>query len=270
MLRLLRVAIARSTPSRRLSTDAEFRRDALEGLLRTGFAVDEAATIYDTIESQLNANLATLSSQDQLKTAVTVLEARMATTASFALSNSPFSSPVGGQNGAFTAAPSLVPIDPAALEREIQLTGQHLSDEIRQLQADMQLDANLDSKRDEEVDQALDAKLLDASAYVESKIVDFNDHLERGARQALVSIGGISGLFTCALQLIEWNTHEYRVYRDIGCCLCIIFAVFQMKEMIGATPLILIGPRGGPVTRDVASTRIKRNDRPGIKFASVT
>ena len=54
-------------------------------------------------------------------------------------------------------------LDPVLLEKEIKSTGQQLTDEIKQLQADHQLDANLEAKRREEVDAVLEEKLEAAS-----------------------------------------------------------------------------------------------------------
>ena len=81
-------------------------------------------------------------------------------------------------------------IDPAILEKEIKTTGQQLTDEIKQLQADFLLDANLEAKRREEVDAVLEGKLSNASDYAAQRVHHLNEHLDRVSQQAVASIGG--------------------------------------------------------------------------------
>ena len=86
--------------------------------------------------------------------------------------------------------PFPIVLDPLLLEKEIKTTGQQLTDEIKQLQADYQLDANLEAKRREEVDAALEERLEAASDYASRRIKDLNEHLDRVSRQAITAIGG--------------------------------------------------------------------------------
>lgn len=147
---------------------------------------DEAQLTLERFEAEVDDHLDRFASIDRLKTSCSALEQQIAAASTFALSTSPFQT--------ISSASFVTAIDPAGLEKEIQLTGQQLSDEIRQLQADLQLEANLEAKRQEEEQQILDKKMAEVSLYASERAAFLNEHLDRVSRQALTSIGGFIGV----------------------------------------------------------------------------
>ena len=98
-------------------------------------------------------------------------------------------------------------IDPSGLEKEILLTGQQLSDEIRQLEADLQLEANLEAKRREEERKILEEKMKNVSLYAAERVAFVNEHLDRMSRQALTAIGGFVGVLATLFLTYSLSTN---------------------------------------------------------------
>lgn len=127
----------------------------------------------------------------ELTEAISCLEDQLANASAFALSNKPLSClntmAPGSASGMLTA------FDPEPLERNIQLSGQELSDAIRQLQADLQLAANLENKRAAESELALQKRLNELSAHADERMAMVNEQLDRVSRQILTAIGAFVG-----------------------------------------------------------------------------
>lgn len=149
----------------------------------------EAQTAISAFENELDEVFQSISTHETLKTASASLEGQINAAAAFALSTSPFQT-ISTAAAVLPTSTFVTAIDPSGLEREIQLTGQQLSDEIRQLQADLQLEVNLETKRLEESDRQIEAKLEEISQYSGERIQFLNSHLDRVSRQILTVIGG--------------------------------------------------------------------------------
>lgn len=164
----------------------------IEKLKLGGFTDDEAKEILFLIDDELDKITKDLATQDKLKIFQTKFHDQISAASAFVTSTSPFqmnfSSNFPSLAGGSNPFPTIM--DPLLLEKEIKTTGQQLSDEIKQLQADYQLDLNLETKRREEVDAILEGKLEAASDYASRRLKDLNDHLDKVASQALASIGG--------------------------------------------------------------------------------
>lgn len=166
----------------------------IDKLKLEGFTEEESRQILLRIDEELDKLTADLATQEQLKKLETHLNEQISSASSFVISTSPFkmnfpaNMPLNSNLIGANSFPTV--LDPLLLEKEIKSTGQQLTDEIKQLQADYQLDANLDAKRREEVDAALEDRLEDASEYASKRVKDLNEHLDRVSRQALTAIGG--------------------------------------------------------------------------------
>lgn len=168
---------------------------AIERLKSVGIAENEANKIIELIDEEVNKVTNDLADSDDLKRVQSDFEEKLVSASTFVTSTSPFqlnfssnliiSNPSTALINSF---PSVV--DPSLLEKEIKITGQQLTDEIKQLQADHLLDSNLEAKRREQVDLELEAKLEASSRYAEERISQLNEHLDRVSRQALTAIGG--------------------------------------------------------------------------------
>lgn len=171
----------------------------IEKLKLEGFTEEESKAILSSIDQELEKLTADLATQDQLKKLQNRLDEQISAAGSFVISTSPFQMnfpanlPIN--SNLIGANPFPTVLDPLLLEKEIKSTGQQLTDEIKQLQADYQLDANLDAKRREEVDAGLEERLGDASDYASKRVKDLNDHLDRVSRQVLTAIGGTESFY---------------------------------------------------------------------------
>ncbi len=146
----------------------------------------ETQEALTSFEGEIDIVLEDFASMERLKTSNTLLEQQMTAASGFALSTSPFQT--------ISSASFVSAIDPSGLEKEIQLTGQQLSDEIRQLQADLQLEANLEAKRREDERKILETKMVEVELYGAERVAFANEHLNRVSRQALTAIGGFIGV----------------------------------------------------------------------------
>lgn len=175
----------------------QFKRfySEMEKLKNCGFSEGEAKEILERIDFELDKLTGGLATQEHLKKLQSILNDKMASASIFATSTGPFQEKFPTISNS-TTNNSLFPsaIDPAILEKEIKTTGQQLTDEIKQLQADFQLDANLEAKRREEVDASLEDKLGAASDYASQRIQHLNEHLDRVSRQAIAAIGGTKSI----------------------------------------------------------------------------
>lgn len=166
------------------------RNDLLNALKQhEGLSEAEAQAALNAFENELDEAFSSIATMDTLKTASINLEGQINSAAAFALSTSPFQT-ISTAAAVLPTSTFVTAIDPSGLEREIQLTGQQLSDEIRQLQADLQLEVNLETKRLEESDRQIEAKLEEISQYSGERIQFLNSHLDRVSRQILTVIGG--------------------------------------------------------------------------------
>lgn len=168
--------------------NTRFFTSEIDKLKIIGFSEDEANHILSTIDEELEKLTANLATQEHLKKLQNEFNEQISTAANFVSSTSPFQMNFPTKLNSSLIGPTV--LDPVLLEKEIKSTGQQLTDEIKQLQADHQLDANLESKRREEVDAALEEKLEAASDYASRRVKDLNEHLDRVSRQALTAIGG--------------------------------------------------------------------------------
>jgi len=144
-----------------------------------------------TIFNDITPELEDWCIEQDLNDATTAMDSQLANASTFALSNKPFS--MTSTSALSNSSHMLMSFDPEPLERDIQVTGQELSDAIRQLQADLQLAANLESKRAAEAEIALQAKLSEMTAYADERISMVNDQLDRVSRQILRAIGAFIG-----------------------------------------------------------------------------
>jgi hypothetical protein len=167
----------------------------LERLKASGFSESDASIIIETIDAELKTFCSKIAEKEAITNFSSILEEKMATAAAFVTSASPFNLPL--QSNSTTQATTSTniasfptAIDPSILEKEIKLTGQQLTDEVKQLQANHLLDINLDSKRREDSDSLLEEKLVSVNSYAEERIRHLNEHLDRVSRQVLTAIGG--------------------------------------------------------------------------------
>jgi hypothetical protein len=167
----------------------------LERLKASGFSESDASIIIETIDAELKTFCSKIAEKEAITNFSSILEEKMATAAAFVTSASPFNLPL--QSNSTTQATTSTniasfptAIDPSILEKEIKLTGQQLTDEVKQLQANHLLDINLDSKRREDSDSLLEEKLVSVNSYAEERIRQLNEHLDRVSRQVLTAIGG--------------------------------------------------------------------------------
>jgi hypothetical protein len=151
----------------------------------------EATATLDNFEDEVDNLLEEFATTERLKTANLSLDQQILAASAFAMSTSPFQT--------ISSASFVSAIDPSGLEKEIQLTSQQLSDEIRQLQADLQLEANLEAKRREEERQVLERKMAEVELYASKRVAFANEHLDRVSRQALAAIGGFIGILATLL-----------------------------------------------------------------------
>lgn len=168
---------------------------SLERLKASGFSESDASIIIETIDAELKTFCSKIAEKEAITNFSSILEEKMATAAAFVTSASPFNLPL--QSNSTTQATTSTniasfptAIDPSILEKEIKLTGQQLTDEVKQLQANHLLDINLDSKRREDSDSLLEEKLVSVNSYAEERIRHLNEHLDRVSRQVLTAIGG--------------------------------------------------------------------------------
>lgn len=168
---------------------------SLERLKASGFSESDASIIIETIDAELKTFCSKIAEKEAITNFSSILEEKMATAAAFVTSASPFNLPL--QSNSTTQATTSTniasfptAIDPSILEKEIKLTGQQLTDEVKQLQANHLLDINLDSKRREDSDSLLEEKLVSVNSYAEERIRQLNEHLDRVSRQVLTAIGG--------------------------------------------------------------------------------
>ena len=188
-LRLLRRAFSQTTAAQTTATPAiDLIKNDLLSALQKEFQLNEteAASTLDQFEAEVDSFLDEFASTERLKTSNASLDQQMNAASAFALSTSPFQT--------ISSASFVSAIDPSGLEKEIQLTGQQLSDEIRQLQADLQLEANLEAKRREEERKVLEGKMAEVELYASERVAFANEHLDRVSRQALTAIGGFIGV----------------------------------------------------------------------------
>lgn len=168
----------------------------IEKLKGVGFSEIEAKEIEKSIDTELEKLTEGYATLERLKKLQMTLDDKISYASSFVTSTSPFqmsfsNSTTTTSNTNSSIIPLMNPvIDPLVLEKEIKTTGQQLTDEIKQLQADYQLDANLEIKRREDVDLVLEAKLEASSEYAAERVRNLNEHLDRVSRQALTAIGG--------------------------------------------------------------------------------
>lgn len=160
----------------------------IERLQSVGIAETEAHEILALIDEEVSKQTAEYADLGHLKKLQGAFEEKLAAASAFVTSASPFQVNFSSNTPVMSSFPSVV--DPSLLEKEIKTTGQQLTDEIKQLQADHLLDFNLEAKRRELVDLELEAKLEASSKYAEERILQLNEHLDRVSRQALTSIGG--------------------------------------------------------------------------------
>ena len=170
----------------------------LERLKASGFSESDASIIIETIDAELKTFCSKIAEKEAITNFSSILEEKMATAAAFVTSASPFNLPLQSNSTTQSTTTSSstniasfpTAIDPSILEKEIKLTGQQLTDEVKQLQANHLLDINLDSKRREDSDSLLEEKLVSVNSYAEERIRHLNDHLDRVSRQVLTAIGG--------------------------------------------------------------------------------
>ena len=182
----------------RYSRNLRFYSTAIEKLKSAGFTELESKEIEEAIDAELMKLTENYATQERLKKLQSTLDEKISAASTFVTSTSPFQMNFAS-NLTTSATNSIVPlmnpvIDPILLEKEIKTTGQQLTDEIKQLQADYQLDANLEMKRRDEVDLELEAKLETSSEYAAESVKHLNEHLDRVSRQALTAIGGTKSL----------------------------------------------------------------------------
>ena len=181
---------------KRLKNSKIFRfYSSIEKLKSVGFTEIEAEEIDKIIENELIKWTEGYATLDSLKKFQLALDDKISSASSFVTSTSPFQMNFSPSPSNTSSNSSIIPlmnpvIDPVVLEKEIKTTGQQLTDEIKQLQADHQLEANLEIKRREDVDLALEAKLEASSEYAVERVRHLNEHLDRVSRQALTAIGG--------------------------------------------------------------------------------
>lgn len=169
---------------------------SLERLKASGFSESDASIIIETIDAELKTFCSKIAEKEAITNFSSILEEKMATAAAFVTSASPFNLPLQSNSTTQSTTTSTniasfpTAIDPSILEKEIKLTGQQLTDEVKQLQANHLLDINLDSKRREDSDSLLEEKLVSVNSYAEERIRHLNEHLDRVSRQVLTAIGG--------------------------------------------------------------------------------
>lgn len=216
-----------------------FSSEQLEKLKLAGFEEEDAREIVKIVDTQLDQIVDNLADLEELKSLTADLESKSISTYNFAISNTPFQIPL--ITNQLPAQTGLIPnntiVDPTTLEKEIQITGQQLTDDIRQLQADFLLDANLESKRDEKIDLILEEKLEQASEYAKEKVAHLNEHLDRVSTQVLTAIGGKSFniihfsyvIIAIAIVLLCFACICIcRIYYIVSHCICVIFPSVQL------------------------------------------
>lgn len=203
----------------------------IEKLKGVGFSEIEAKEIEKSIDTELEKLTEGYATLERLKKLQMTLDDKISYASSFVTSTSPFQMSFSNSNTTSNTNSSIIPlmnpvIDPLVLEKEIKTTGQQLSDEIKQLQADYQLDANLEIKRREDVDLALEAKLEASSEYAAERVRNLNEHLNRVSRQALTAIGGNQA----HVNNCYYSYFYIRFYWGSYYSFRIIFITFQLKK----------------------------------------